>query len=80
MPQSIVSIIAGGNRIILFAEDEVIITWNLSLTLQAWGLSYVGIEADYYQELSAQTFQEIPGIHAAIRAAKVFYYNRTDVD
>lgn len=71
MPQTIQEIISAGGRVIVFSGDSVIITWNLSLILQAWG----HVESDSYQELNARTLQDKPdSIEAAIQAAKRFYF------
>lgn len=76
-------IIDGGNRIIVFAGDEVIISWNRSLTLQAWG----HVEGSSYQELSSRTLSEdsnhvpytmAPILNEAIKAAERMYNGHLD--
>ena len=67
---NIPQIMDSGSSVVVYAGDEVIITWNCSLTFQAWE----HVENGNYRLLSAKTVEEVPdSIARAIEVAYNFY-------
>lgn len=65
-------IMNGWEKIVVFAGDEVIITWNKSLMLQAWG----HVRGQEYKALSFRILEEVPDLTDACLRAESFYWRR----
>jgi hypothetical protein len=75
-------IMSGYAAVVVFAGDEVIITWNHSLTLQAWGevarRDREALEPGHYNTLACRTLESVPTILEACQAAERMYQGHTD--
>lgn len=66
-------IISDGNRAIVYAKGDILITWNHSLYLQAWKKSKI-VRGAFFNELEACALSDKPkSIEQVTQCAKKFY-------
>ena len=66
-------IMRGYESIIVFGGDEVIITWNHSLTLNAYGC----VGDDDYRSLATHTLESVPPYLEVCKKAEEWYHPGT---
>ena len=69
---TLMQVLSHGERIIVFSDEtsDIIITWNQSLTLQAWeSTSLIG-----WEEIDIRTLSDVPADYFAARASAVEWY------
>jgi hypothetical protein len=65
-------VLNGYSKVVVFSGHDLIITWNHSLMLQAYGL----VEGEYHELGISRTFMQVPETLSEVcEAAERFYWN-----